>query len=967
VTFKLQQMLHTCLCGLAVLGLFAPACPAQHLSFSEVTEGLGNLNVNCMAQDHAGYLWIGTENGLYRYDGNQFRQYGAADGIRGHIIQSLFVAPDGTLFVGTRDGIYFQLQNGSFGEVHPPGTLNQFSQRIGTVFTAMAPDQVVIADRSGAFLLHHVEPDRWAAEPMHLDGAAIWSVLYSSDGALWYGCDSDLCRQQNGETTHLGAALHLPNEQWMHLLLARDGQIWARGSSHLGEVLTAENRFEPHDLPGSSNNVPYGALAQDAQGHIVATQGPDFGLWQQGHWQMVTARNGLSRYDLSALFIDREGSIWIGVVGHGLRRWLGQGSWEAYTFPDGLSDDLVWASLRDKSGRLWIGTESGLDFIPAGEQTAKAWTAPGIQTSRAVSLAETADGSIWMGSAAGSLVRIDPKTLAGIQWTVPEVYRVLSDGAHKLWIATGGGLYVVDTAAVDRSPHLVEDPAISDPRKRFSDLTMDTAGRLWAASDQGLFRMDGSGWRRIDPGLSAVNPYQIAADRRGNLWAAGAFTGIMRLRIAGDQIVESQHIIRPQLLSDQVVSLLVDHRGWLWVGQDAGLSVYDGHSWRSFTQDDGLIWNDIDAYALNEDADGSLWIGTSGGLSHLLQPQAVPAATPQAPVFSQVTFGAATVANGAQVPWSASPFAISMASLSFRDARHITIRYRLLGLESEWVQTREPSVRYPRLAPGAYRFQAETMDETDGAVSSLAEIDFRITPRWWQSAPLRLAFALLSGIVVVLIWRARIQLLVRQKHQLEAAVQARTEDLEREKVELTHAQERMRHFAEHDDLTGLWNHRIVIERLRQEVDRAQRDGSPLSVILVDLDHFKEVNDTFGHPSGDLVLKEISTIFQRSVRTYDWVGRYGGEEFLLILPGSSFVSARIRAEQFRMAVQTARILDGNTVIQVTASFGVASGFTPDFETMIHVADAALYRAKNNGRNCVMATEIEPAQPSEAEKS
>jgi diguanylate cyclase (GGDEF)-like protein len=141
------------------------------------------------------------------------------------------------------------------------------------------------------------------------------------------------------------------------------------------------------------------------------------------------------------------------------------------------------------------------------------------------------------------------------------------------------------------------------------------------------------------------------------------------------------------------------------------------------------------------------------------------------------------------------------------------------------------------------------------------------------------------------------------------------------------------------------------------VDRALRDGSPLSVILVDLDHFKEINDTHGHPSGDLVLKEISTIFQRSVRTYDWVGRYGGEEFLLILPGSSFVSARIRAEQFRMAVQTARILDGDTVIQVTASFGVASGFPSDFSAMIHAADAALYRAKDHGRNCVMATEID----------
>jgi diguanylate cyclase (GGDEF)-like protein len=187
-------------------------------------------------------------------------------------------------------------------------------------------------------------------------------------------------------------------------------------------------------------------------------------------------------------------------------------------------------------------------------------------------------------------------------------------------------------------------------------------------------------------------------------------------------------------------------------------------------------------------------------------------------------------------------------------------------------------------------------------------------------------------------------------------VHRRTEDLEREKSELTHAREQMRHFAEHDDLTGLWNHRIIIERLRQEVDRSRREGTPLSVILVDLDHFKNVNDTFGHPAGDLVLKEVGAIFHNAVRSYDWVGRYGGEEFLLILPGSNFAGARVRAEELRSAVQAACIHDGERAIPITASFGVASGFPANYEVLIRTADVALYRAKDNGRNCAIAIEI-----------
>lgn len=942
--------------GMAALGLVASACLAQQYSFRTSAAGLGNLNINCIVQDHSGYLWVGTENGLYRYDGSAFRQFGAVDGLQGHIIQSLFAGPDGTLFVGTTTGIFFETQTGRFAQIHPPAPVTDFSQRIGTVFTAMAPDQVATADRGGAFLLRRDGAVGWSAEPMRLDGRAIWSVLATPDGALWYGCDADLCRLQNGKTTHLRSLLNLPEENWLHLHLARDGHLWIRGSTYLGEVIPQENRYLPHPLPGRSNSVPYSELTEDAKGHMVASQGPDLGIWENNHWQMVTAVNGLSRYDISELFVDREGSLWIGVIGHGLMRWVGQDQWESYTVANGLSNDIVWASLRDRAGRLWVGTESGLDYLPAGSNTPKTWHAPGIQTDRSVSLDESPDGAIWMGSAAGNLVRIDPQTLAGTQWKIPEVFRVLCDAGNHVWIATDGGLYRVDLSAGDRSPHLVEDPGPAHPRQRFSDLALDKNHRLWAASDGGLYRLDASGWHSIDPGLSGVNPTLIAADPNGNLWAAGAFPGVIRLRISGDRIVESEHVVRPRLLSEQIVSLLVDHRGWLWVGQDAGLTVYDGRSWRSFTQDDGLIWNDADSYALAEDRDGSMWIGTSAGLSHLMHPEAAGEGTPSPPVLSQMTFGAQEITNHAEIPWSANPLTITISSLNFRDASHIHIRYRLLGVESEWVETAERSVRYARLEPGAYRFQSVAVDENGGAISPVNDVSFVIAPLWWQSGPLRLALILALALGVVLAWRWSVHLLVRQKHNLELAVQRRTEDLEREKNELLRAREQMRHFAEHDDLTGLWNHRIIVERLRQEADRARREASPLSVILVDLDHFKVVNDTYGHPAGDQVLKEVAAIFERAVRSYDWVGRYGGEEFLLILPGSGFAGARVRAEQLRIAVQEACIHNGKKAFPITASFGVASGFPANYETLIHAADAALYRAKDSGRNCVVATEI-----------
>ncbi len=189
--------------------------------------------------------------------------------------------------------------------------------------------------------------------------------------------------------------------------------------------------------------------------------------------------------------------------------------------------------------------------------------------------------------------------------------------------------------------------------------------------------------------------------------------------------------------------------------------------------------------------------------------------------------------------------------------------------------------------------------------------------------------------------------------------QRRQDSLKREKLELMRESERMRHYAEHDGLTGLWNHRVIVERLREEMSRSRDEGTPLSVILIDIDHFKKVNDSFGHPAGDLLLKEISEIFTRSLRSCDSVGRYGGEEFLLILPGCGMESALSRAEQLRLAVQSAHIIDGETTLQVTASFGVASDFSSDYEAeaVIRIVDTALYRAKSSGRNCVIPAEMD----------
>ncbi len=170
---------------------------------------------------------------------------------------------------------------------------------------------------------------------------------------------------------------------------------------------------------------------------------------------------------------------------------------------------------------------------------------------------------------------------------------------------------------------------------------------------------------------------------------------------------------------------------------------------------------------------------------------------------------------------------------------------------------------------------------------------------------------------------------------------------------LLEARDAMAHLAMHDPLTGVLNRRAILERLAQEISKAERDGTPLSVGMFDLDHFKKVNDTFGHQTGDDVLVAFAGRVQAGLRDYDCLGRYGGEEFLVIATGSEGRTGESLYERLRAAVAGAAIPTKTGEVSLTVSVGVASGTGGStVDDLLGAADAALYEAKAAGRNRVV---------------
>ena len=199
------------------------------------------------------------------------------------------------------------------------------------------------------------------------------------------------------------------------------------------------------------------------------------------------------------------------------------------------------------------------------------------------------------------------------------------------------------------------------------------------------------------------------------------------------------------------------------------------------------------------------------------------------------------------------------------------------------------------------------------------------------------------------------------QHELKVRLRAGTRIVELQ-TELLATRESLREQATKDFLTRIWNRSSVLEIFERELARSQREQRPLGVILADIDHFKKVNDTHGHFAGDAMLRETARRMQSSVRPYDSVGRYGGEEFLIILPGCDLANAGLQGERLRQVLRSDGMSLGDVTEMLTCSFGVTAYIPPDPggdpalaatpEMLIRVADDALYAAKNQGRDRVV---------------
>ncbi len=945
--------------------------PSGRFLFQHYAPGQGRSlpSVMALVQDGEGRLWIGTQEGILCFDGRSWRRFGPEEGLSSPNVRFLDCTSGGTLWALTTHGPCWW-----DGQRFRPGTDLGLPSRFG---------EALAQDRAGVFacLANEVwwapHGRRFTCLERFPEGriTAAWS---SPDGATQYFTHLDASGAMHLIRRHQGArsdlALPKGTTEVQGILQDRRGRLWLRTQNM---ILRAPGFGGPWKdlgryLAGSVLTTSYLPIQEDSEGRIWFSDGQKLLAFGDGDRpDSLGEAQGLDLAQITTFLLDREGSLW--VAGSGIARLLGGLRVVNHTRKEGLPDNLVWMVTGTRDGRILAGTGNGLALFERDRWRAFPETA-GLPFQ---ALLEDHAGRLWAGTGLhrpghSPLLCLQPGDRrfeeVPLPWSDPDftLAALAEDAKGRIWMAAfTAGLARLDPEG-KRAERLPPPPGM--PRwNMVMGLLPDARGGMWAAGDL-LAHWDGRAWSTASRRLGLEEP-RILGFAQGTGDAPEFYPmgipGLQQVRRTPKGL-EVQPLRRepPVLLGSILYAALREQDGSLWTASSQGLAHWDGRRFQRVGKAEGMAAEDIAGGALWRSPEGTLWVGTIGGVVQLRPGAGTESGSQLRPVLTGVQDGQGRSLEGMsrpRIPHRAHTLTFRLGQTAFAQEERLTLEVRMVGLEDSWRALEGAEARYPALPTGTYTFEARLVDLA-GQAGPVTAFPLEVLPAWWATWWAQLLWiASASGVVLLVVrWRTRV-------------LRARAADLERKVADRTQALAEANHRLEeaslHDPLTGLHNRRFLSLTMPEEeaqvrrafhgahTPNARNRKEDLLFFILDLDHFKRVNDTHGHPAGDAVLCQTAARLRQTCRESDSVIRWGGEEFLVIAKRTDRTAGSVIAENLRGAIEGSPFIlpDGQGRI-CTCSIGFAAfpvlDTAPDavsWEQVLDVADQCLYAAKRSGRN------------------
>ena len=975
-------------------------------------------------QDGDGFLWIGSQNGLARWDGYHFRIYRADPGKAGalpdNFIQTLLTDARGVLWIGTTSGGLARYDRGHdrfFVYPMGPKGLSHVSVRTivedgkGGVWVATEGGlDHVLADSDVIEHLRHSDTD-----PGSLPDNRVRGLLRDRHGTLWVGTATALARLDKGATRFAPVALPAPQGKvpspWSFLEDSA-GRIWV-GTIRQGAYVIDSRAQGARAVQES--DAAHSTLQNEGVSSIVEAMPGQVWLGTLGQGivsvDAATSQTRRIRHDptqpaslgddsIQGMFRDRSGLIWI-CSDRSISRYDPAHPAMITVFgasghPNGIADSDVDAILPMPDGLIWLGLgNKGVDVIdPAGARVAGLRPDPGksetaLPKDYINAFAASGDSDVYVGTELG-LYRVDRGAHAAARVSIPmrdptaQVWALLLD-ENVLWVGGFDGLWTLPLGG-SKAPLSHAEAAGGLTDQRITVIARGEAGSLWIGTKNGLNRLElqTHAIERILP--EPANPSALAAgyitslltDSRGRLWIAtfGGGVNILESRDAQGKPRFRRLGVAQGLNNDNADKLLEDSRHNIWAATDDGLASIDEQTLaiRSFRRAEGLP---ISSYWVGAGAatpQGEMLFGGVGGLT-VVRPDRLTHWNYQPPiVITDIRIGGKLLSGGAvtgndssnplKVTPAANSIAVEFSALDYSAPERNRYAYRLDGFDSTWVDT-EASHRvaaYTNLPPGDYTLHLRGSNRDGVWSENTLSVPIHVLPAWYQTTTFRFAMAAAALALVAALVQGRTLYLRRNQRDLERQVVERT-------AELRESQRQLEQIAYYDTLTALPNRRMFTEEFREAIMMARMQDQRFALLLIDLDRFKQINDSLGHDAGDALLIEAAIRLQAAVRKSDCVARLGGDEFGVLVaqnPAASDIENICNRiiDSFVMAVPV-----NGTEVKSSASIGVA--VFPDhgatLDSLYKSADLASYEAKRAGGNMwrwyrSQASSTGPVQPS-----
>jgi diguanylate cyclase (GGDEF)-like protein len=936
----------------------------------QAKDGLPQETTTAITQDVDGAIWIGTPSGLIRFDGVRFRRHPlpAYAGPGDHYITGLLTDPDGSIWATTRSDL-FRMHDGVFKHwgvadgLPAGGALGLVMMDDGSL--ALATEQGVAKFDPRTQTAHLLGVERGSR-------SSALTIARGQSGRIWAGAMRGLL-QLNTVSTEVPISIGSSGHDIVNAVLEdSSGRLWI-GTS-LGIRIIEGGRERRYPALDAVTGLWIRCLIEDRDKNIwIGTRGNGAFRFLNGELHRFGAEEGLPDDLVRQIFEDRDGSLWFVTAG-GLAR-LRDGAATPWTVREGLPEPFVWSVYGDPKGVLWVGTSGG-GVVHLGEKIPgqPLIADPGLDGVEIRSFLTDQHGELWIGTGGNGLARVHNGALQWFRWAPPPgrdtVYSLLEDSLGRIWIGTGNGLGRLEG---DRDVTWFSRTDTDQPTVVRS-IGEDASGRIWVGTTAGLLRINDG---RLVPvpgaeALSRARVHCIRFEEDGTVWLA-TDTGLGRLQGTDLDLIGTEQGLPNQML----YWILEDPSGYFWISSDLGVirinRVLLEDLYRGLTasinvlvigREDGMPSTECNSGSPGGTRrdDGTFCFATTNGVG-CIDPIRVQALEepPRVTIEEVVIDGRAvppikdSSPPAFEIPSGTRRVEIRYGAVSLTASEKLTYRYRMQAFDPDWIEVGQNRVaHFTGLPPGRLRFSV-TARHGDGPWNDPpAALELDIQPAFHQT----LLFSLLVGAGIVFatwaIYRLRTAQLRRRESRLRDLVAHRTAELEAANIELAR-------LAIVDPLTDLANRRRFDEVLEAEWNRGFRNSKTLSMLMIDIDHFKEFNDHNGHLAGDECLRRVAGVLASVARRPgDLAARYGGEEFTLLLPETDRDASAAIAESARRNVEALGIPHpaSSTAPVITISVGWAGQIPAEMtnpETLIATADEALYRAKKT-RNCVVGPSI-----------